>query len=182
MSILLSYSMQPPNYLGIVALVGLCVLGIGMFYLAVRSAKGARNGPVLPFAVIGLVVIGLGVGLYFLSASPTVVNVGNGYVSVESSSISGTGNLNVTSSEIASAYIAQIGSGNFTLSKQHGTNIGSLNIGVFTLGNGATAYVVSDNSTDLIIKLNSGSYVILGPSHTSALALSFSQNVHRING
>jgi hypothetical protein len=90
------------------------------------------------------------------------------------------GNKNVTSNEIASAFVGQIGSGDFTLTKQQGTDLGNTNVGVYKLGNGATAYVASTNSTDLIIQLNSGQYVILGTSNTNALAASFSQNVYQI--
>jgi hypothetical protein len=80
-----------------------------------------------------------------------------------------------------SAYLGQIGSGNLTLSKQHGTNYDHFNVGIFTLGNGKTAYVVSNNSTDLIIQLSSGGYVILGTSDTNALATSFSRSVYPLN-
>jgi hypothetical protein len=89
--------------------------------------------------------------------------------------------MNITTNKIASAYVGQIGSGNLTLSKQHGTNYDHFNTGIFTLGNGDTAYVVSSNSTDLIIQLNSGEYVILGTSNTFALATSFSQSVYPLN-
>ena len=88
------------------------------------------------------------------------------------------GEKNVTSSEIVAAFVGQIGSGDFTLNKQSGANNGNTNVGIFTLGNGATAYVASTNSTDLIIQLKNGQYVILGTSNTDALAASFSQNVY----
>jgi hypothetical protein len=86
--------------------------------------------------------------------------------------------MNITADKITSAYVGQIGSGNLTLSKQHGTNYDDFNVGIFTLGNGAKAYVVSDNSTDLIIQLNSGEYVILGTPNTNTLATTFSQLVY----
>jgi len=89
-----------------------------------------------------------------------------------------SGNKNVTSSEVSTAFVGQVGSGDFTLDKQYGTNVGNINVGVYKLGNGATAYVASTNSTDLIIQLNSGQYLILGNSNTDALAASFSQNVY----
>ncbi len=89
--------------------------------------------------------------------------------------------MNITSSQITSAYLGLIGSGNLTLSKQQGTNYDHFNVGIFTLGDGKTAYVVSNNSTDLIIQLNCGEYVILGTSDTNALATSFSQNVYSLN-
>jgi hypothetical protein len=86
--------------------------------------------------------------------------------------------MNVTSNQIDSAFVGQVGSGEFTLDKQQGANAGDTNIGLYKLGNGAKAYIASINSTDLIIKLNSGEYLIVGTSNTDALAASFAQNVH----
>jgi len=88
--------------------------------------------------------------------------------------------MNITSSQIRNAYVGEIGVGNLTISKQHGTNTGNFNVGVFTLGSGATAYVVSDNSTSLVLQLYSGGYVILGTSDTGALVAAFSQSVHLV--
>ncbi|MGA3059500.1 MAG: hypothetical protein ABSD92_03930 [Candidatus Bathyarchaeia archaeon] len=101
-------------------------------------------------------------------------------MSIQSPSFSGAGNMNITANKIVSAFVGQVGSGNLTLSKQHGTNYDHFNVGIFTLGNGDTAYVVSNNSTDLVIQLNSGEYVILGTSNTEVLATSFSQSVYPI--
>ena len=131
--------------------------------------------------IIGIVVIGLGVWLFFASNTPSTITVSSGYISIQSPSFGGAGNMNITANKISSAYVAQIGSGNLTLSKQHGTNYDHFNVGIFTLGNGDTAYVVSNNSTDLIIQLNSGEYVILGTSNTNSLATSFSQSVYPLN-
>ena len=65
--------------------------------------------------------------------------------------------------------------------KQYGLNYGNTNIGVYKLGNGATAYIASTNSTSLIIQLKTGEYVIVGNSNTDALARSFSENVTNLN-
>lgn len=86
--------------------------------------------------------------------------------------------MNITSGQIQSTYVGEVGSGNLTISKQHGTNIGDFDVGVFTLGSGATAYVVSDNSTSLVLHLYSGAYVVVGTSDTSALVAAFSESVH----
>jgi len=99
-------------------------------------------------------------------------------VNIQSPSFNGAGNMNITANKIASAYVGQIGSGNLTLSKQHGTNYDHFNVGIFTLGNGSKAYVVSNNSTNLIIELNNGEFVILGTSNTNGLAVSFSHSVY----
>lgn len=122
--------------------------------------------------------MGFGVWLYYLTTSPSTITIGSGYISITSPGFSGTGNLNFTADEVTSAYVGQIGSGNLTLSRQHGTNYETFKVGVFTLGNGDTAYVVSSNSTDLIIHLDTGNYLILGTSNTDALASTFSQEVY----
>lgn len=161
------------------------LVATGAFLLVLAFVTGRHQKRVQQtFAIliiIGIAVMGLGVWLYFAIATPSRITVDAGYLSVESPSFGGAGNLNVTSSEIASAYVAQIGSGNLTLSKQHGTNYDDFNVGIFTLGNGKTAYVVSNNSTDLIIQLDTGEYVILGTSNTDALATSFSQSVYTLS-
>lgn len=174
------FTVQPPSGLGLIPLVILVVTGAVLIILAFvtgRRAKTVRATFAL-LIIIGLVVIGLGIWLFFSTRVPSTITVGSGYVSITSPSFGGTGNLNITASEITSAYVGQIGSGNLTLSKQHGTNYDDFNVGVFTLGNGDTAYVVSSNSTDLIIHLNTGDYLILGTSNTNALASSFSQSVY----
>ena len=119
--------------------------------------------------------------MYAFGGMPSTITVRSSYLYIQSSPFFGIGNMNITSSEIASAYVAQIGSGNLTLSiRQDGISAGNLNLGVFTLGNGKTANVVSNNPTDLILQLNNGQYVILGTSNTTALASSFSQNVYQL--
>jgi hypothetical protein len=117
-------------------------------------------------------------GCFFVSNTPSTITVGSGYVNIQSPSFNGAGNMNITANKIASAYVGQIGSGNLTLSKQHGTNYDHFNVGIFTLGNGSKAYVVSNNSTNLIIELNNGEFVILGTSNTNGLAVSFSHSVY----
>jgi hypothetical protein len=174
------FTVQPPIGLGLIPLIGLVVTGIVLIVLAFATGRRAKTirGTFVLLIITGLAVIGLGIWLFFSATGSSTITVGSGYVSITSPSFSGTGNLNFTASEITSAYVTQIGSGNFTLSKQHGTNYGDFNVGVFTLGNRDTAYVVSNNSTDLIIHLDTGDYLILGTSNTDALASKFSQSVY----
>ena len=112
------------------------------------------------------------------------LSCGSGYIDVDSSSFSlipfVDGDKHVTSSEISTAFVGEIGAGNFTLDKQHGTSYGDTNVGVFTLGNGATAYVASTNSTDLIIQLKNGEYLTVGTQNKDAFASIFSQNVYSL--
>jgi hypothetical protein len=177
------FTVQPSSSLGTIALVALVVTGAVLLLLAFTTGRRAKTirRTFIALMIIGIVVIGLGVWLFFASNTPSTITVGSGYVSVQSPSFSGAGNMNITANKIASAYVGQIGSGNLTLSKQHGTNYDHFNTGIFTLGNGNTAYVVSNNSTVLIITLNNGEYVILGASNTNALATSFSQSVYSLN-
>ncbi len=181
LSFAFTYTMPAPASAGIILLVTLTVVGALILILAFRKGVRWVRKMIAYFAamtIVGVVLIGLDVGLYYVASTPSQIIVGSGYLSVESPSYFGAGNMNITTSEVSGAYVGQIGPGNLSLSKQYGTNAGNLNIGVFTLGNGATAYVVSNNSTDLIIRLNTGKYVILGTPNTSALASAFSQFVY----
>ncbi|MDR2720015.1 MAG: hypothetical protein LBC03_04340 [Nitrososphaerota archaeon] len=117
-------------------------------------------------------------------SSSSVVTVGDGYINVESNTFTFmgilgiSGNKNVTSEEIASAFVGRVGSGDFTLHRQLGLDSGDTNIGIFTLGNGATAYMASTNSTNLIVELKNGEYLIIGTQTTQDLVTCFSQNVY----
>ncbi|MDR0797907.1 MAG: hypothetical protein LBE70_04240 [Nitrososphaerota archaeon] len=135
-------------------------------------------------AIIGiaLIIVG-GITYYGTHNEPSsLVTVGDGYISVKSTyfnrGLGVNGVVNVTSDEIVTAFVGQIGSGEFTLHKRYGLNFDDTNVGMYTLGNGATAYIVSANSTNLIIQLKSGEYFIVGNQDTQTLANSFAQNVH----
>ncbi len=174
------FTIQPSSTIGIVVLVALMATGAVLLALAIltgRRAKTIRKTFVVT-VIVGITIMGLGIWLFFATNTPSTITVGSGYVSIQSPSFGGAGNMNVTADKIASASIGHVGSGDLTLSKQHGTNYDHFNVGVFTLGNGKTAYVVSNNSTDLIIQLTNGEYVILGTSNTNALATTFSQFVY----
>jgi hypothetical protein len=139
---------------------------------------------VLAVIIISVILI-IAIVLAVWDLSPSAdfsLSCGPGYIDVHSSSFSlipfVDGDKRITSSEITTAFVGHIGSGNFTLNKQHGTSYGDTNVGVFTLGNGATAYVASTNSTDLIIQLKNGEYLIVGTQNTNAFASIFSQNVY----
>jgi hypothetical protein len=176
------FTVQPPSILGLIALILLVVTGVALLLLAFLTGRRAKTirRTFVALIILGLAIIGLGVWMYYETNMPSTITVGSGYVSIQSPGFLGAGDRNVTTDQIASAYVGQLGSGNITLSKQHGTNYDDFNIGMFTLGNGRTAYVVSSNSTDLIIQMNNGEYVILGTSNTDALATYFSQSVHAI--
>jgi hypothetical protein len=155
------------------------IVGIGM---GVNSKYG------LAFLGIVLIILSGFVGILpVLLSSPSVVTIGDGYVNVESkdfvrygSILSVSGNKNVTSEEIAAAFVGQVGSGDFKLHKESGTNFDDTNVGIYTLGNGAKGYVATTNSTCLIVELKNGEYLLIGTSDTQTLANSFSQNVYSL--
>ncbi len=177
------FTVQPSSSLGLIALVALVGTGVALLILAIVTGRRAKTirSTFVALMIIGLLIIAGGIWLFFATNTPSTITVGSGYVNIQSPSFGGAGNMEITSIQIVSAYVGQIGSGNLTLSKQRGTNYDHFNIGIFTLGNGRTAFVVSSNSTDLIIQLDNGEYVILGTSDTAALIASFSQSVYQLN-
>jgi len=174
----IEFTLQPPS--SMLPLVILAAAGAALIALALATGSRAKSirRTFVALLVIGIVTIGVGIGLSYSISAPSTITIGNGYLYVNSPSLWGTGNMNITSSQIRSAYVGEIGVGNLTMSRQHGTSTGNFNVGVFTLGSGATAYVVSDNSTSLVLQLYSGEYVILGTNDTDALVAAFSQSVH----
>jgi hypothetical protein len=132
----------------------------------------------------------LGGIMYQGMSSSSVVTIGSGYINVESVQFTHTNvigdlfsissNKNVTSDEIATVFVGQVGSGDFKLHKNYGTNFGDTNVGLYTLGNGASAHVATTNSTCLVIELKTGEYLIVGNQDTQTIANSFSQNVHQL--
>jgi len=179
------FNVQAP-YSGIVTVIVICFIAFGAILVALGVFNKVRYfgysllNSKYTCVIGGTVLILTALGLSFVYYAPSTITVGNGYINVQFaafSTIPPIGAKNITSSQISSAFVSQIGSGVFDLNKQNGINNGDTNVGVFTLGNGATAYVASTNSTDLIIELKNGQYVILGTSNTEGLAASFAQHV-----
>jgi hypothetical protein len=189
---------MPPDFTINLVVIVLLALGIA-FTVASFSSRivkaipafsltGRRLGNKYAYLAGGILLIVLSLLICVSVLTPSTVTVGSGYINVEFAGFSpdlpgvpfASGSKNVTSTEIADAFVGRIGVGDFTLDKQVGTNTAATNIGVFRLGNGAIAYVASVNSTDLIIKLNSGEYLIVGTQNTQTLAQSFSENVYPI--
>jgi hypothetical protein len=179
--VVIEFTVESGSLLGFVGPAILVVTGAIFFLLGLVARGSAKkfSSTAVVMLVIGLIIIGLGGALGISGSSPSKITVGNRYVFIQSPPFTGAGDANITSSQIASAYVGSLGSGNLTLSKQHGTNRGDTDIGIFTV-NGARAVVVSDNSTVLVIDLESGSFVILGTSDTSALVSAFSQSVYPV--
>ena len=170
------------NFISLIPIaIGLIVILLAIFTKGKNeNTKGIKNTFYITIGV-GASVIVIGIVLFMVLTVPYTVKIGAGYISVSGPSI-GVGSTNITSSEIGSAYIGNIVSGNITLSvRTDGTSIGNLNAGRFLLSNSAKAYVVSSNSTDVIIRLKSGSYLILGNNDTAVLASVISKSVYNVN-
>ena len=169
------------EFFGLIPLVlGVIIISLGIFGKKKNENTAGIKKTAYITVGIGILSIVIGIVLFFVIQSNYTVAVGKGYISV--SGLVG-GSINVSSSEISSAYVGNIINGNLTLAlRTDGTSIGNLNAGLFQLSNGAKAYVASENSTDVIIKLNNGQYLIVGNGDTYSLAAIISKNVHSISG
>ena len=146
-TMVVEFTLHPPPLVSTLPLLIQVVTGaflIVLVFTTGRRAKSVRQSYLI-MLIIGVVMIGLGVGLSYSIGTPSSNTVGNGYLFIKSPSFGGAANKNITSRQIQSAYVGSIGMGKLTISKQHGTNIGDFDVGVFTLAREATAYVVSDN-------------------------------------
>jgi len=184
-----------------VAAAGLIVVGVILLVVALLLRNRQKGLPLVFFenrvgyrinskydflVIIGVLLMIIGGFLFVVavlsSSSSSFVTVGDGYMIVKSGYFSGVngGNKNVTCEEIAAAFVGQVGLGDFKLHKRSGLNFDDINMGMYTLGNGAKAYLATTNSTCLIVELKSGEYLIVGNQDTQAIANSFSQNVYKL--
>jgi hypothetical protein len=176
-----NFVIQPPMDLALIPLLILVATGVFVIMLAYFTGKHAKSirQTFVALIIIGIGVISFGIWLYLTISTSSTINIESGYINIESPDFVGTGNLNFTTEDIKSAYVTQIGTGNITITlRQHGTSFGNYNLGVFTLGNGATAYIISNNQTVIVVQLNSGKYLILGATNIDQLIQSFSELVY----
>jgi hypothetical protein len=160
---------------GIVA--ALLITGSAIALLSLRGGKERR----VKLLVTGVVVLVAGAGVFFVS-NPTQQNsirVGSGSVQVTTSFF----NVNVTSNQISRAYVVSLSSWNVSItSRTDGSSFGSFRSGYFMLSDGAKAEVLSSEDTNVVVVLQSGTYLILGPSDFQAFLNSFSQSVAQVSG
>ncbi len=181
------FTVQPTSIVLMIVTVGVLALGTLLFAagfsrrlretIANYSLKAHPSENRFIYLIVGALVIGIGITIFAATCIPSTITVGSGYVSFQSMDFFGAGSMKIASGQIANAYIGQLGQGDLKISRTFGTSDGNINLGLFTLANGKTAHVITNNQTSLIIELNTGDYVILGTSDTEALAASFSQNV-----
>jgi hypothetical protein len=167
------------------ALLSILVLGIVVVLivvgavLAIFSFVGKKKRTQI--LVGGIIMIIAGAGVYFVSnpSQQNSIAVGSGSVLVSASPYF---NLNVSASQISRAYVANLSSWNVTIaSRTDGSALGSFLSGYFTLSNGAKADVLTNEDTNLVLVLDSGTYLILGPTDFQPFLSSFSQSVMQVS-
>ena len=164
----------PSGFYAIDAVVILVLVAVGA-YLALRPLRHKYTGKpygrqkTIKGAVFAGLAIPLLISLYFsgaFSPSPSV-SVGGGQILLSASPYF---TRTVDSGAVIGAYVTTLGSGNTTIgSRFYGANWGTASWGDFALGqfalnNGATAYVLSGQSENVVMRLSDGTYLVLGPS------------------
>src|SRR5208283_2257074 len=122
-------------------------------------------------AVLVVLVAAVGLGFYvFNPGQPNSVTVTQGAFSVQTnyfSAMLGTG-------QIKEAFVVNLATWNLTLSQRtFGESAGQLNDGFFQLSNGASADVLSDSQTNLVVVTTGGTYYILAPNDFQAFVSEF---------
>lgn len=171
------------TYLGLsLAVAGIIVI-LYSVVLLVRSKRNGQKARVAAYVMTGIIIIASGLPIYVIQARNSqnaAINVGNGYLEISGPRI---GEHNYSSSSISNAFLENIHTGSITLAKRTGgISTGSLNEGNFVLSNGDNAYVISDNTTVLVVEPNSGPVLVLGTSNTLALATAFNTDVSPVTG
>jgi hypothetical protein len=135
----------------------------------------------LKLLAVGVVLLLAGGGVFFVSnpSHHDSIAVGSGSVRVSTSYFT----VNVTSGQISQAYVVNFSSWNVSISaRTDGSALGSYRSGYFTLSNGAKAEVLTTGDTNLVVVLDSGTYLILGPSDFQPFLSSFSESVVQVPG
>ena len=160
--------------------IGLLVLSVILVVLRVaRKQTAIRTIWIIAVLItaFALIVPGATIGA---GTGTNTVTVGHGYVAINAHFL---GKKNYSSSDFKYAFMENLNSGNVTLKvRTEGTSFGNVNEGYYTTSSGATAYVVSDNVTDVVALLSSGIYLIIGTNNTQAFASYFSSNVIPVSG
>jgi len=126
---------------------------------------------------LGLILLVAGAVVFYISnpAKQESITVGTGWVQAVAPPYF---NINVTASQIERAYVVNLNDWNVSIStRTAGTAFGGFLAGYFKLSNGANAEVLTTGESDLVLVLQSGTYVVLGPADFQAFLTSFDQSV-----
>jgi hypothetical protein len=170
-----TFILQPPINLDIVSLSLIAVLLVFTVIAVTRALRyKTRTNKVV--AVVAVIIAVGGLGLYSYNPGPqSSVTVSPGALSVNAVGYFST---TVQASQVREAYVVNLGSWNVTLSSRTwGENVGELSVGFYRLSNGASADVLTDSQTNLVVVTTSGTYFILAPNDFQAFVAAFSSQV-----
>lgn len=176
--------MLPSNGIGLAPTVILIVVGLGAafhFFFPRQSQPKLNRG--LAIGIVVSLLAGGALAANFLNPNPPAITIGQGEVSINTQ-VPGVGAMSFSSADMKEAYVQSMGSGVLaSMSKEIGTNMGDYNVGTFVLGNGATAYVVTDAANNVVVALNDGSYLVLGPpsNNFTGFVNLFSEDVMQVS-
>ncbi|MEM0156641.1 MAG: hypothetical protein QXN26_01065 [Thermoplasmataceae archaeon] len=182
------YQVAISSAIPVLAYAGIALMSVGtagiitFVVLSLRDRERKKRVYRLLSIIFAMILI-TGLPIYIvqgISGSHAEISIGTGFVDIHGPYI---GNMNFTDSQVRYAFMEDIDTGNVTVTiRDAGTSIGNLNEGIFTLSNGAKAYVVTDNATSLVISLDSGKFLIIGSQDSQSMADYFSSNVHSVSG
>lgn len=180
-------SLGGPNILLLVLPIIIIVAAI----LILRTPKSSAFKRILVSVGAVVLVVILILAVYAFpsttnTSSGVYINIGHGYVEF---SCSETGTVNVSTSQIVNVSVVHMDTGLLVMKRDHGyggrisQTVNYHNLGVYTLANGAIAYVASNNLTNLVVALNTGKYLVLAPEHNvTAFLTDFSKYVTPVPG
>lgn len=152
-----------------------------VYYILVHRTRKDSTRLLTSIIVLFFVLMLSGSTFFFLNSNTTSqIVIGQNQITVSGQFI---GNNTYNSDQISYAFMENINSGNITFSSRNmGTSIGFINEGRYTLSNGASADVITNNATVMVVKLTSGSYLVLGCSNSLSMAKDFASDVHPVSG
>lgn len=167
-----TFSVVSPGTL--IPTIALIVLGVVV--AAAMLSHGRTRANMVSAVMVLMIIVASGAVVWYVSnPRPATIAVGSGQFTISAQEI-GTCSYGV--SDVRQAYVTAIGSGVLSsISRQHGERSGSYYIGVFSLANGKTAYMISENPMNLVVQLNDGMYLVLAPGNFTSFVNYFAENV-----
>lgn len=172
---MVTFTVNPPAVASVIPWIAVIIVVIvGVSVIIFKRGPQRKLSIVI---VVAVLVVTIAIVFFLVPVSPSTITINQGQISVSGSPF---GTKTYTSSNVEKAYIAEIGNGNLTISRTAGTSLGSYHEGDYSL-NGATAYVISTNSTNLVVELTGGSYLVLSPLNFDNFVSVFSANIAPVN-
>ena len=171
----MTFTVDPPLVASAIQWIVVVIVVIAVVLVIIFKRGPQRKLSIV--IVVAVLISTIAIVFLLVPVSPSTITINQGQMSVSGSPF---GTKSYTSSSIEKAYIAEIGKGNLTISRTAGTSLGSYHEGDYSL-NGASAYVISTNSTNLVVELTGGSYLVLSPPNFDSFISVFSANIAPVN-